>query len=225
MKRNILFMLVSGHGGMINNEYQIINKGAKQYHFTSGELNGTSIYEGVENRKLASVIETLSSWEPELRVVWLNKHTEKDLTLNERVDLVSKYVRENPNEILVLFEIHNNASDVSNRGAGGSGNGFEGFTTVGKTICDDLNRFIINEMQVHRPNCRNRGPKERNFYLIRQIQNRFGNRVSSLLFEYFFFDNQKDVIFNTSTEGIRANAAATVRGFKKFQEWMLEKKD
>lgn len=195
-------LVISGHGGLINNEYQILQKGSKQYHFTSGELKGTSIYEGHENRKIADAITTLANWQPDLKVVWMNLDSTKDYLLQEREDWVKNYVKNNQNEKCIYWEIHNNASATTTSGAGGKGTGFESFTTTNKNTSDFVCKIFREEAEKIRPNCRNRGGKERDFRIIRNLD----NLLPCVLLEFFFFDNVNDVKVNITDKGVENNA-------------------
>lgn len=149
------FLLINGHGGIIDGVYQ--TKG-KQYHHKIGK----SIYEGVFNRIVVNQLCKMCECEG---IEYANIVPElTDVTLSERVNRVNNEYRNRLDSVLI--EVHANA---------GGGTGFEVFTSVGNTKSDPLSEVIINAMERELPELRLRKDtrdgdkdKESHFYMLRK---------------------------------------------------------
>lgn len=94
-----------------------------------------------------------------------------DVSLSERVSRANKI------DNSVLISIHANA---------GGGEGYELFTSKGKTKSDEYASIILDEVKKSFPEWRMRGIKEENFYILKNT------RQPAILCELGFFDNEKD---------------------------------
>jgi hypothetical protein len=179
--------LVAGHGGLKNGVYQILSPGSKQVTFP----DGLKIYEGHENRIIKDVILELASWEIGLEVIDIVPEVE-DIPIPTRASRIAKHLKDYKakGKCFITFELHLNAFN-------GQAQGREVFTTRGEDFSDivaqiwwDKSNKVVPD-QVKRPDYSNKGPdKEKDFNLIFAIKKAGGN---SILIEFFFFDNRKEV--------------------------------
>ena len=163
------FILINGHGDLINGVYQ--TKG-KQFHHN----NGKSIYEGAFNRVVVNDLCRMCEENGYSYTNLVPEHT--DVTLHERVSRANAVYKEHPN--CVIIEVHANA---------GGGTGFEVFTTKGVTKSDKFAEIIIDSMVENLPELRLRADtrdgdkdKEAGFYVIRKAY------APALLIECAFMD-------------------------------------
>jgi N-acetylmuramoyl-L-alanine amidase len=163
------FILINGHGGMVEGKYQ--TKG-KQFHHP----NGKSIYEGVFNRIVVADICDICD---DYGYSYTNLVPEQlDISLAERVKRADKVLKQYPNAIII--EVHANA---------GRGTGMEVFTTVGKTKSDGYAEKVIKAMEKQIPELPMRkdtrdgdSDKEAQFYLISKA------KAPAMLIECAFMD-------------------------------------
>lgn len=100
---------------------------------------------------------------------------QEDISLQQRVIRANNIYQQNKDCILV--SIHANA---------GGGEGYELFTSVGKTKSDDYAKIIFDEVKHSFPEWRMRGIKEENFYILKKTS------CPAVLCELGFMDNEKD---------------------------------
>ena len=169
-----LFLLDSGHSGMLNGEY--LTAPAKMYTHDDGSV----FYEGVFNRLIKNMlIEELKKESiPYIDIC----PTELDLSLPLRVAVANYYYRRFPNA--VLLSLHSNA---------GGGTGFEVWTSVGQTKSDQfaeiLSQTLIDEFQgsPFRKDTQDGDlDKESQFYILKHTD------CPAVLPECLFFDNWSD---------------------------------
>lgn len=172
--------------------------------------NGQPVYEGVINRQIVALTCELSQWEA-LQVINLVPEAE-DIALAERVRRVNAYHEfwAAKGYTLVLFEVHCNASLHH------TATGYECFTSAGSTFSDTVANVWIQEMQQVLPRARNRGEKDKNFFVI------YRTKCPAVLTEHFFFDNPEDVENNYSPEGLKNHALAFIRSMHRIQKHQYE---
>lgn len=169
-----LWLLDSGHGGIINGKY--VTAPAKMHTHESGVV----FYEGVFNRVIKNLlIEHLKNESiPYIDIC----PTELDLSLPLRAAIANEYYARFPNA--VLLSLHSNA---------GGGTGFEVWTSVGQTRSDEfaeiLSKTLINEFKgaPFRKDTQDGDlDKESQFYILKNTD------CPAVLPECLFFDNWSD---------------------------------
>jgi len=182
-------MIIPGHGGMINGKYVTAPK--KMFEFD----DGTTVYEGVENRKI--VKEVLAA-APNNITIRNMVPEEEDISLAYRIARVNRLKKEykkKEGKLAIVHELHANA---------GGGTGFEAYTTRKDNFSDLMAEIWLAEQEKMFPNQRNREHKEKDFYVIREIE------TYGYLAESYFFDSAADVALNCSREGIIKNAQVLI---------------
>lgn len=175
---NFLFLIDSGHGGMINGIYQTAPR--KMYKFPNGEI----AYEGVLNRifKEKLFIRLNSKGIKYVDVC----PTEEDIPLLDRTRTVNRYARQYGKENCLLISLHSNA---------GKGTGFEIWTSRGKTQSDEyadiLGKILIRKFSYIKFRADKTDgdlDKEANFFILRHTI------CPAILPECLFFDNYSDYL-------------------------------
>lgn len=198
--QKFVFAFIPGHGGMVDGRYATAP--AKMAIMP----NGQPVYEGVINRQIVALTCELSQWEG-LQVINLVPEAE-DISLEERVRRVNHYheLCAAKEQTLVLFEVHCNASVTH------QAQGYECFTSAGSTFSDTVANVWIEEMEDILPRARNRGEKDKNFFVI------YRTKCPAVLTEHFFFDNPEDVEQNYCPEGLKNHALAFLRTMHRIKE-------
>lgn len=199
-----VFAFVPGHGGMVNGRYDTAP------HKMAIMPSGQPVYEGVINRQIVNVTCEYSQWEG-LQVVNLVPEAE-DISLEERTRRVNAYHEfcAAKDQTLILFEVHCNAS-VSHQA-----HGYECFTSSGSTFSDTVANVWIEEMQQVLPRARNRGEKDKNFFVI------YRTKCPAVLTEHFFFDNPEEVAKHCTPEGIAKHALAFIKTMHRIKNNQYE---
>ena len=138
--------------------------------------------------------------------------TEKtDISLSERVrranTICNKYGAGN----VVLVSVHANAVGDSSQWM--NGKGWEAYTTKGKTKSDVLAEFLYKRAEqnlkgrkIRKDTTDGDSDKEADFYIIKKA------KCPAVLTENFFYDNQDDLKYLTSDEGLNAVERLHVEG-------------
>jgi N-acetylmuramoyl-L-alanine amidase len=176
--KNKIFLIDSGHGGMINGVYQTDPKIGKFHVFPNGEI----AREGVTNRLIKKVvIDTLTK--EGFKAVDICP-TELDLPLETRCDIVNLMCREYGDQNCIFISLHSNA---------GGGTGFEIFTSPGQSKSDLYATIFASTFHIHFPKIMVRQDlsdgdpdKESKFYVL------VNTRCPAILPEFLFFDNEAD---------------------------------
>lgn len=170
-----LFLLDGGHGGVIAGEYQTAGKRSPKYP------NTPIMYEGEFNRHInVGIAFELSK----LNIAYvLLAPEDKDITINTRVLRANKWMNKGFDPYLI--STHSNA---------GGGEGFECFTSVGKTRSDKLAQIFYDKFQEEFPSRKIRVDysdgdidKEKDFGIIKRTL------MPAVLNEWFFMDNQEEL--------------------------------
>jgi N-acetylmuramoyl-L-alanine amidase len=177
MKRKI-FLLDSGHGGMIDGVYQT----APRKMFTFPNHEDEIAYEGVINRQMKHKLISLCKVE-DVKYVDICP-TELDLDLDVRVDWVNNICRQYGAGNCVLISLHSNA---------GGGTGFEIWTSRGFTR-SDMHATVLGEILLKNfPDIKFRKDqtdgdldKESDFYIL------INSKCPAILPECLFFDDWND---------------------------------
>jgi N-acetylmuramoyl-L-alanine amidase len=200
------YIIDNGHGGMKNGAYQTKGK-----MFDHG--NGLVIYEGVFNRSVTRMISVMLSAEkiehtilvPEVDDISLRDRVKRTNDLNKKVGGRG-----------IFISVHGNAG-------GGSGSGFEVFTTVGETKSDKIADYFVEEMSKLFPMEKMRVDttdgdldKEVNFAVLMCD-------CPAVLTENFFFDNLRDALIMSSAKGVELIARAHVNAILRIENEVDEK--
>ena len=167
--------------------------------------DGTQLFEYEFNRNIVRRISEQLSKEKIKNYILVPE--ENDVPLKERVLRANKIYKEN-NKKCFLISIHANA---------GGGQGWEVFTSIGKTKADDIATIIWEEMKVEFPLQRMRIDttdgdidKEDNLYILRNTN------CPAVLTENFFMDTKSDCDLIMSEFGRNKIANAHVRAIKRI---------
>lgn len=198
-KSKYTYLLVAGHGGMVNGVYQTAGKRSPIWP------DGRQLFEGVFNRKVVDELAKLLDKEG-ISYVKVNPE-QTDASLQERCvranNLNAQYGYKT-----ILFSIHGNA---------GGGTGFEVFTTKGETRSDAIATILFNELKAEFPGMNARSDfrdgdpdKEADFYILRNTA------MPAVLSENFFMDTlTPDCELMMSDEGVKRIAKAHFNAIKK----------
>lgn len=174
--KNTVFLLDSGHGGMIDGLYQTDPYIGKYHRFSNGEV----AYEGVINRLIKKKVMDLLTTAG-IRSVDICP-SELDLSLKLRVQYANLLVHDYRD--CVLISLHSNA---------GGGRGFEIYTTPGRTKSDEYAIVFAREFSNAFPEIPVRADyadgdvdKENQFYILRHVA------CPAILPEFLFYDNLQD---------------------------------
>ncbi len=168
----MIVLLDNGHGGLINGEYQTSGKRSPIWS------DGSQLFEGEFNRAIVSrLIERLTV----LGIPYVIIVPElKDISLSNRVKRANIIEGDN----VFYLSIHSNA---------GGGNGFEIFTSPGKTKSDEIATIFGQEFKKAFPLKKLRDDysdgdldKEANFAVLKKT------RMPAVLTENFFMDNEEE---------------------------------
>ena len=168
----MVVILDSGHGGLINGEYQTKGKRSPKWQ------NGTQLFEGEFNRAIVNgIVEKLV----QLKIPYVHVSPEyRDVSLKTRVNRANKF---NANNKFYL-SVHANA---------GGGKGSEFYTSIGNTKSDKIATIFGEEYQKEFPNKHLRTDysdgdldKEQHFYVLTKTN------MPAILTENFFMDNEEE---------------------------------
>lgn len=182
------YLMVPGHGGMIDGVYQTNGK-RKQWP------DGTVLYEGEFNR---DIVERIMRWGPRFGLDCVNLVPEQeDISLSERVRRAIKYHQRG--EKCILISVHANA---------GGGRGIEVFTSPGQTLSDKVATVFYEKFMEVFPDVHQRTDftdgdpdKEAEFTVLTKTP------MPAILTENFFMDNERECREILLTEEGRADIA------------------
>lgn len=186
MAQKFIYLLDAGHGGVIDGEYQTDGKRSPLWD------DGSQYFEGEGNRLIRDEIAKL------LDQKGLDYHFvtagNEDVDLDDRVAIINSYCRAYGAANCILISIHSNGFKNS------SANGWEVYTTKGKTKSDAVATIMYEEAKKTFPDYRFRSDtkdgdpdKEANFYIIANA------RCRAILTENFFHTNPvecKEILLN-----------------------------
>ncbi len=195
-----IVLIDPGHGGMIDGEYVTAPK--KMFVYP----DGTKVYEGVLNRRIARLLESHLYMEG---IPFINLcPSELDIPLMQRAMIANTYSALYGVEDVIGISLHSNA---------GGGEGFEVYTSPGETRSDDYASVLISEMEKTFPQWRMRKDfsdgdpdKEAEFYILTKTERPW------LLAEFGFFDNHRDYEFISDTHNQHDYVKTIVEFLKKI---------
>lgn len=177
MKNELLLILDSGHGGIINDKYTTAP--AKMYEHSDKSI----AYEGVINRRLKKFL--IYYWSMDSKPYYDVSAGPLDISLINRITFANSVIRQ--------FQYHYEPYYLSLHSNAGKGTGIEGYTTKGKTGSDLIMTYILDELKLEHPDIKFRmdltdsdPDKEADYYVIRRTVCKAG------LLELMFFDNPTD---------------------------------
>lgn len=176
-------------------------------------VDGGRFKEWKYNRVIAKdVVEKLKSYGYDARLVVTE---DKDISLGARVKRINKICEEEGPKNVLLVSIHANAVGDSSKWM--SGQGWEAYTSVGKTKSDTLAECLYNRARMYFKDRKIRTDmsdgdqdKEANFYIIKK------SYCPAVLTENFFYDNKDDLKYMTSDEGVHAVERVHVEGIIQY---------
>lgn len=146
--------------------------------------------------------------------------TEKnDVSLSERVRRINTICNKYGASNVVLVSVHANAVGDSSQWM--AGKGWEAYTTKGKTKSDMLAEFLYKRAEqnlkgrkIRKDTTDGDSDKEADFYIIKKA------KCPAVLTENFFYDNQDDLAYLTSDEGLNGVERLHVEGIIDFVNYM-----
>ena len=171
-----IFLLDSGHGGMIDGIYQTAP--SKMYRHE----NGDTAYEGVINRNIKKLVIDMMD-KKGMRYIDVCP-TELDIDLDTRCNVINNYCDEYGKNNCLLVSLHMNA---------GKGTGFEIWTSPGTTKSDYFASMFMDDFAYKFPDIVTRKDmtdgdvdKEAAFYIL------VNTKCPAILPEWLFYDNYQD---------------------------------
>ena len=134
---------------------------------------------------------------------------EEDLGLSKRADVANRFSKLYGAKNVILISLHHNA--CGNGAVWVKANGWEIYTTKGDTVSDKYaDIFVEAAKEVLEPKgIKIRGHKEYNFTVIQKTV------CPSVLVEFGFYTDKKEVEWLMSEEGINANVESVIRAIEK----------
>jgi len=136
---------------------------------------------------------------------------DRDISLSERVRRANTVCNKLGADKVILISIHSNA--MGNGSSWMSGQGWEAYTTKGKTKSDELATCLYKRAKQNFPGRKIREDwsdgdidKEADFYIIKK------SKCPAVLTENFFYDNKEDLKYLTSEEGLHNVVRTHVEG-------------
>lgn len=221
LKNNIVLCIDSGHG--------IQTETKAKYSPLLGNLQIPSEFcsynrfrECRFNRSIAKeLVDTLKAYGIDARMVVTEEV--QDISLSTRVARVNKICDEVGAANVIMVSIHANANGYGTEW--NAANGWEIYTTPGKTNSDVLATFIYNRAVKNFPGRKMRPDwidgdpdKEAKFTVIA------GTKCPAVLTENFFYTNQDDLLYLSSDEGRQAIIRTHVEGILDYINWLENKK-
>ena len=199
-----------GHGGMIDGVYQDLaskklTPDPKQYTFT----DGTTIFEGVNNREIAKILIQMLVDNNEAYVD-LNSTDQRDAPLRERTNLINSMYAKNKD--LWLLSIHSNKMSKNATGPGNNGRGCETYIAIGASLTSQKIQKIA-ETIYREDGHKWRGSNSANFWMVKETN------CPALLTENYFYDNREDARILLSVEG-RTKIAKTLFKIIQKVKWL-----
>lgn len=176
-----------GHGGIINGKYQTAGKQYDHGDFT--------FFEGVFNRQIGKAL-AHKFWNNHISYTFTTV-SNKDEPLPQRVEYMTRFVKQYPKQQHLLLSIHANAASTE------QASGFEFFSTPGITDSDYAANLYYPHMLDLGLKMRvvsakeGEYDKESNFYIIRKAE---AVGAIALLFEMGFFTNREEALKMMSPE-------------------------
>lgn len=145
-----------------------------------------------------------------------------DVSLGERVRRINKVCSEKGAKNVLMVSIHANA--VGNGSEWMNGKGWEAYSTIGKTVSDELAECLYDRAaknlegrKIRKDKTDGDSDKEANYYIIKNAN------CAAVLTENFFYDNKDDLEFMTSEQGIHEVVRTHIEGILDYIEFKEKK--
>lgn len=203
----MIILVIAGHGSGVKGKYS--PKLDPSMNIGSEFTDGGRFREWKYNRVIASdVVTKLKALGYDARNI---VPEDADVSLAERVRRVNTICNKEGAGNVVLLEVHANAVGYGETWE--SANGWEAYTTVGKTKSDGLAECLykraeqnIKGMKIRKDTTDGDSDYESNFYVIRKV------KCPAVLTENFFYTNKKDLEYMTSNVGVHAVVRTHIEG-------------
>lgn len=207
----MIILIDNGHGSNTEKNGKFSPKLDSTVQVDGKFTNNGRFREWKYNRVIAKkVVQELKSSGYDARLV---VPEDTDISLSERIRRINTICNKNGAKNVILVSIHSNA--CGNGSSWMQANGWEAYTTKGKTKSDTLAECIYNEAEKEFKNRKIRKDmsdgdkdKESDFYIIKK------SYCPSVLTENFFYDNKDDLKYLTSDEGVESVVRVHVNGIK-----------
>lgn len=160
----------AGHGGMIDGKYQTSGKRSPKW------CDGRQYFEGVGNREIVAKLFKLCEFHAIDSTILVPE--QEDIKLSERVKRANNIYATRRDAVLI--SIHSNGFSKE------SANGFEIFTSNGKTKSDKIAKILHDEYVSVLPEIKDRGIKEAGFYMLKRTN------MPAVLYETMFHTNERE---------------------------------
>ena len=148
---------------------------------------------------------------------------DEDISLGERCRRTNFVCSKNGDQNVLLVSIHANACGDSTKWM--SAQGWEAYTSIGRTRADDLAEFLYKRAEENFSGRKIRkdltdgdSDKESNFYILKNT------RCPAVLTENFFYDNKDDLEYMVSNEGVHRIVRTHVEGIIDYIDFMKKLK-
>ena len=206
----MIILIDNGHGSNTeqNGKYSPLLKGSG-LDIPSEFTNNGRFREWKYNRVIANqVVDTLVGMGYDARLV---TPEDKDISLSERIRRINTICNKEGAGNVLLISVHSNA--VGNGTQWMNAYGWEAYTTRGETKSDVLAEYLYKRADTNIKGRKIREDwtdgdrdKEADFYIIKKAY------CPAVLTENFFYDNQDDLKYLTSEEGIHGVVRLHVEG-------------
>jgi N-acetylmuramoyl-L-alanine amidase len=170
---SVTVILDAGHGGMIDGVYQTAGKRSPIWD------DGSQYFEGVGNRQIVSKL--TDELNKKGISVFNANDSEIDMKLSERVSIINKEIKSNPDSEFIGISVHSNGFHDAR--ANGWSVHVSSNCSVDSLIMAEMSS---NKMKKEFPDQVLRGVKKDNFYILKNTICPF------ILTENFFMTNEKE---------------------------------
>ena len=205
----MIILIDNGHGSNTEQNGKFSPKLDETFNIGEEFTNVGRFREWKYNRVIANqVVDKLKSMGYDARLVVPEN---KDVSLSERIRRINTICNKEGAGNVLLISVHANA--VGNGSQWMTGKGWEAYTTRGKTKSDILAEFLYKRADENLKGRKIREDwsdgdrdKEADFYIIKKAY------CPAVLTENFFYDNQDDLRYLTSEEGVHGVVRLHVEG-------------
>jgi N-acetylmuramoyl-L-alanine amidase len=167
-----MIIMDAGHGSINPSTGKYVTPGKRSPIWD----DGTQYFEGVGNREIVAKLHKLCQFHGIDSTILVPEW--EDISLLERVKRVNKIYSQHKDAILI--SIHSNGFSKE------TANGFEIFTSNGKTKSDDIAKVLHKEYLEVMDDIHDRGIKEAGFYMVKRTH------CPAVLYETMFHTNEKE---------------------------------
>ena len=221
-KKEITFLLDSGHGGIVDGKYVTapnFDKNDKStwkkcWYHPDADL---TLFEGVYNRQILNLVKHIMfarGMKYKDVTTGSDECSDFDISLSDRVYNANSFYEHDKN--CVYFSMHGNAS------GSGKAKGIEIFTSKGQTLSDKYATIVFDSIVDFFPDEKYRKDtwsdndvdKEANYFVLKNT------KMPAMLLEMWFFDNLEDCKKMVDIDIQHQVAKAIVNGFDNIQKYI-----